>query len=143
MPFHGRRRFAETRDKHFLEEIKLRIQKLLARLPLHYEISPDAKRHREEWYAALPTTEHVKRLDTIGLIHVLRSLHQQRAQIRIALFADVQLRFALSRFSASRPQSQIASRLLPKRCGSSSVNKNVSAISVPTPLICLSSSTCG
>jgi hypothetical protein len=54
-------------DKHFLEEIILRIQKLLARLPLRYEISPDAKRHWEERHAALPSTEHVKRLDTIGL----------------------------------------------------------------------------
>src|ERR1700747_2635384 len=42
---------------------------------------------------------------------MLSSLHQQRAQIRIALFADVQLRFALSRFPASRLQSQITAHV--------------------------------
>ena len=46
--------------------------------------------------------------------NVLRSLHQQRPQIGIALFADVQLRLALSRVPASR--------LLRKRCGSSRVS---------------------
>src|SRR5207249_4437967 len=42
---------------------------------------------------------------------VLRSLHQQRAQIRIAFLADVQLRLALSRVPASRLQSQIAAHI--------------------------------
>jgi hypothetical protein len=50
-----------------LRDIKARIQELLARLPLKYEISPDAKRQWEVWYEGLPSTEHVKRLDTIGL----------------------------------------------------------------------------
>src|SRR5271169_7112152 len=42
---------------------------------------------------------------------VLRSLHQQRAQIGIAFFADVHLRLALSRVPASRLQSQIATHI--------------------------------
>src|SRR5579863_4180098 len=42
---------------------------------------------------------------------MLRPLHQQRPQIRIAFLADVQLRFALSRFPASRMQSQIATHV--------------------------------
>ena len=54
-------------EEHILGEIKGRIQRLLARLPLRYEISPDARRHWETWYEALPSSEHVKRLDTIGL----------------------------------------------------------------------------
>src|SRR5215475_2197601 len=43
--------------------------------------------------------------------NMLRSLHQQRAQIRGALFTDVQLRLALSRVPASRLQSQIAAHV--------------------------------
>src|SRR5262249_60446222 len=43
--------------------------------------------------------------------NVLRSLHQQCPQIRIALFADVQLWLALSRVSASRLQSWIAAHV--------------------------------
>jgi hypothetical protein len=42
---------------------------------------------------------------------VLRSLHQQRPQIGITFLADVQLRFTLSRFPASRLQSQIAAHV--------------------------------
>src|SRR5882757_1297956 len=42
---------------------------------------------------------------------VLRSLHQQRAQIRIAFFANVHLRLALSRVPPSRLQSQIATHI--------------------------------
>jgi hypothetical protein len=42
---------------------------------------------------------------------VLRSLHQQGSQIRIAFLADVHLRLALSRFPASRLQSQIAAHV--------------------------------
>src|SRR5215472_10422597 len=40
------------------------------------------------------------------------------------------------------PKKQPTSRLLRKRCASSSVSKNVSAISVPTPFTCFSSATC-
>jgi hypothetical protein len=42
---------------------------------------------------------------------VLRSLHQQRAQIRVALLADVHLRFALPGVSPARLQSQIAAHI--------------------------------
>ena len=54
-----------------------------------------------------------------GPKNVLRSLHQQRSQIRIALLADVHLRLALSRVSAvpaAAPDSSPTSRLLRKRC---------------------------
>src|SRR5580700_9420679 len=43
--------------------------------------------------------------------NVLRSLHQQRAQIRIALFADVHLRLALSRVPPSWLQSEITAHV--------------------------------
>ncbi len=39
----------------------------LARLAYTYEIAPDAKQAWERWYHLLPQSEHVKRLDTIGL----------------------------------------------------------------------------
>src|SRR6478736_1642777 len=42
---------------------------------------------------------------------MLRSLHQQRPQIRIAFFADVHLRFALTRVSSSRLQPRIAAHV--------------------------------
>lgn len=57
----------ETVTDGALKDIKIRIQELLTRLPIKYEISPDAKRLWEVWYENLPSTEHVKRLDTIGL----------------------------------------------------------------------------
>ncbi len=40
--------------------------------------------------------------------YVVRSLHQQGAQIRIPLFADMHLRLTLPRVSASRLQSGVA-----------------------------------
>src|SRR5271166_586008 len=43
--------------------------------------------------------------------YVVCSLHQQGPQIRIALFADVHLRLALPRVSASRLQSGVATRI--------------------------------
>ena len=43
--------------------------------------------------------------------NVLRSLHQQRPQIGIALLADVQLRLALTGVSPSRLQSQVATHV--------------------------------
>src|ERR1019366_2909374 len=43
--------------------------------------------------------------------YVVRPLHQQRSQIRIALFADVHLRLALPGVSTSRLQSDIATRV--------------------------------
>src|SRR5215472_11971594 len=50
-------------------------------------------------------------VDTKWPQDMLRSLYQQSSQIRIALFADVQLRLALSRVSSSRLQSQIAAHV--------------------------------
>src|SRR5579864_7978032 len=43
--------------------------------------------------------------------NVLRALHQQGSQIRVAFLADVHLRFALSRVSPSWLQSQIAAHV--------------------------------
>src|SRR5271157_3749749 len=43
--------------------------------------------------------------------YVVRSLHQQRPQIGITLFADVHLRFALPRVSAPWLQSEVATRV--------------------------------
>ena len=43
--------------------------------------------------------------------NMVRSLHQQGSQIRIALFADVHLRFALPRVSAPRLQPEVATRI--------------------------------
>jgi len=43
---------------------------------------------------------------------VLRSLHQQRPQIRVTFFADVHLRLALTRVSSSRLQPQIAAHIV-------------------------------
>src|SRR5512140_800991 len=50
-------------------------------------------------------------IDTEWSQNVLRSLHQQRPQIRIALFADVQLRLTRSRVPASWLQSQITAHI--------------------------------
>jgi len=57
----------EAPDRKALERIKAHIQRQLARLALTYEIAPAAKRAWEDWYQALPQSEHVKRLDAIGL----------------------------------------------------------------------------
>ena len=54
-------------DKQTLGEMQTRIQSQLARLAYTYEIAPDAKQAWERWYHLLPQSEHVKRLDTIGL----------------------------------------------------------------------------
>jgi hypothetical protein len=43
--------------------------------------------------------------------NMMRSLHQQRAQIRIAFLADVHLRLALARVSPSWLQSEIAAHV--------------------------------
>ena len=50
-----------------LKRIRERILAQLKRLPLTFDITPDAKRLWEDWYNNLPTSEHAKRLDTIGL----------------------------------------------------------------------------
>jgi hypothetical protein len=47
--------------------IKSRLLQQIGRLPLRFGIAPDAKEAWETWYSDLPSTEHVRRLDTIGL----------------------------------------------------------------------------
>jgi hypothetical protein len=80
-------------------------------------------------------------VDPKWLQNVLRPLHQQGSQIGIDFLTDVHLGLALAGVSPSWLQSQIkpTSRLLPKRCGASSLSKKVSAISVPTRFTCFSS----
>jgi hypothetical protein len=82
-------------------------------------------------------------VDTEWAQNVLRALHQQGAQIRIAFLADVHLGLTLSRFPASRLQSQIAAHVaaLAEAVRIFQRQQDVSAISVPTPLICFSTAT--
>jgi hypothetical protein len=54
-------------DQAVLEGLRGRIQQQLARLPITFDITPEAKHLWEEWYRNLPASEHAKRLDTIGL----------------------------------------------------------------------------
>ena len=72
---------------------------------------------------------------------VLRSLHQQRSQIGVSLFADMQLRLAPPRVAPSWLQSQIAAHVA--TFTTSSVSMYVIAISVPTPFTCFNSAVCG
>ena len=46
-------------------------------------------------------------------------------------------------FAFRHSQARATSRLLRKRCGSSSVNMKVNATRVPTPFTCFSSAVCG
>ncbi len=50
-----------------LSGIMSRLLQQIAKLPLKFTIAPDAKQTWEDWYAGLPSSEHVRRLDTIGL----------------------------------------------------------------------------
>jgi hypothetical protein len=50
-----------------LERLSSRIKDQLSRLPITLEMSQEGKDGWEAWYQALPKSEHVKRLDTIGL----------------------------------------------------------------------------
>ncbi len=53
-------------DREALEAIRQTLQRQIGRLPLHYTIEPDAKLLWESWYNGLPSSEHARRLDTIG-----------------------------------------------------------------------------
>lgn len=50
-----------------MDALRSRIQKQLSRLPKTFEMSEDGKKAWETWYQDLPRSQHVKRLDTIGL----------------------------------------------------------------------------
>jgi hypothetical protein len=54
-------------DEQSLEALQARIVEQLKRLPLTLEVTDDAKTKWEHWYTTLPSSEHSKRLDTIGL----------------------------------------------------------------------------
>lgn len=53
-------------DPTRLREVKLRLVDQLERLPLKFGVTADARGKWEAWYLSLPSSEHVKRLDTIG-----------------------------------------------------------------------------
>lgn len=57
----------EPPDEAVIKEIQTRIQQQIARLPLKYDIEPDAKEQWEQWYKGVRESIHTKRLDTIGL----------------------------------------------------------------------------
>jgi hypothetical protein len=56
----------EPPDQEALREIATLIQTQVARLPRTLEIDPAGRSAWEDWYKRLPSSEHVKRLDTIG-----------------------------------------------------------------------------
>jgi hypothetical protein len=53
-------------DEAKLTELRRRLQMQLAKLPVLLDATPEAKTEWEAWYKALPSSEHAKRLDTIG-----------------------------------------------------------------------------
>jgi hypothetical protein len=85
------------------------MQRIMKSPPL---LSPKAISDEEGQFffasAALQSPASEVTIDTKRSQNVLRSLHQQRPRMRIALFADVQLRLAFSRVPESWLQSQIA-----------------------------------
>lgn len=56
----------DERDSVALAALEGRFVKQLARLPLTLDIETDAKAAWQKWYEALPSSEHSRRLDTIG-----------------------------------------------------------------------------
>jgi hypothetical protein len=56
----------EPRDVAMVNAIRQRFTQQLSRLPLTFDMAVDAKQAWERWYDALPTSIHVKRLDSIG-----------------------------------------------------------------------------
>jgi hypothetical protein len=56
----------KPRDQRQLNAVHARLQKQLARLPLEFGISHDAKPAWTRWYETLSSSVHAKRLDTIG-----------------------------------------------------------------------------
>lgn len=54
-------------DQAALEQLRGRIQQQLARLPVTFDITAEAKLLWEDWYCNLPVSEHAKRLDSIGM----------------------------------------------------------------------------
>jgi hypothetical protein len=53
-------------DQSQLDAIRTRIGQQLIRLPRSFDISPEGRALWEAWYKTLPTSEHTRRLDTIG-----------------------------------------------------------------------------
>jgi hypothetical protein len=53
-------------DPAALKKVRTRIQQQLARLPLTFDIGAEARALWERWYESLPSSEHARRLDTIG-----------------------------------------------------------------------------
>jgi len=57
----------EPPDQAKLDQICARIRSQIQRLPLILDITSEARAAWGDWYNSLPASEHVKRLDTIGL----------------------------------------------------------------------------
>jgi hypothetical protein len=53
-------------DEEVLKKLRTRIQQQLAKLPLKLSITPEGMKAWQEWYNDVPSSEHTKRLDTIG-----------------------------------------------------------------------------
>jgi hypothetical protein len=53
-------------DQDKLNAIRFRLHQQLLRLPLTLDISPDGQDAWDAWYTGLPSSEHTRRLDTIG-----------------------------------------------------------------------------
>jgi hypothetical protein len=56
----------EPPDPEKLNNVRSRIQHQLVRLPLKFDISEEGREIWDAWYGQLPSSEHVRRLDTIG-----------------------------------------------------------------------------
>lgn len=56
----------EPRDAAAIEAIRQRFVRQLNRLPLLFDMAPDAKQEWQRWYEGLPASVHAKRLDSIG-----------------------------------------------------------------------------
>jgi hypothetical protein len=71
-------------EEEALRNITARIEQQVRRLPLRLGISEDAKRLWEDWYHRRPTSEHVKRLDTIGFrLLALIALSMDKSEVDV------------------------------------------------------------
>src|SRR5277367_6079482 len=100
-------------------------------------------------FASVPSQLHAPSaqvaVDSPGPENVVRSLHQECSQVRIALFADVHLRLALSGVTPSRLQTHVAGSIpaLAKTVWIFQRQHIGEGDQSPTPLICFSRSASG
>jgi hypothetical protein len=75
----------EPRDAAMVGSIRQRFIQQLSRLPLTFDMAPDAKEAWAHWYDNLPSSIHAKRLDAIGFrLLGLVALTNDRAGIDLA-----------------------------------------------------------